>query len=112
MQEYGLRCVLQVAAQKSDGPVTVRDIAQKEALTPMYVAKILNTLRRANLAGTGSAGRLRKFPWRRRWQLLGPWKRAGITARGFRARKRNAPISRIAAFGRFFLCCLNTSMIS
>src|SRR5687768_5498620 len=49
MQEYGLRCVLQVAAHKSESPLTVRDIAQREGLTAVYVAKILVTLRRAGL---------------------------------------------------------------
>ncbi len=49
MQEYGLRCILQVASHKSNTPLTVRDIAQREGLTPVYVAKILVTLRRAGL---------------------------------------------------------------
>ena len=49
MQEYGLRCILQVAAHKATSPLTVRDIAKREGLTHVYVAKILVTLRRANL---------------------------------------------------------------
>jgi Rrf2 family protein len=49
MQEYGLRCILQLAAHKPASPLTVREIAQKEYLTPVYVAKILVTLRRAGL---------------------------------------------------------------
>jgi Rrf2 family iron-sulfur cluster assembly transcriptional regulator len=49
MQEYGLRCIMQLATHKSPAPLTVREIAQKEALTPVYVAKILVALRRAGL---------------------------------------------------------------
>jgi Rrf2 family transcriptional regulator, iron-sulfur cluster assembly transcription factor len=49
MQEYGLRCILQVAVHGSETPLTVRDIARKEGLTSVYVAKILVTLRRSGL---------------------------------------------------------------
>ncbi|MGQ0645380.1 MAG: RrF2 family transcriptional regulator [Elusimicrobiota bacterium] len=49
LQEYGLRCILQVAAHGFQTPLTVRDIAAKEGLTAVYVAKILVTLRRAGL---------------------------------------------------------------
>jgi len=48
MQEYGLRCMLQLAAQK-EGPLAVRFIAKREKLTPVYVEKILVHLRRAGL---------------------------------------------------------------
>ncbi len=49
MQEYGLRCILQLAAHQGEKPLTVREIAQKERLTSVYVAKILVTLRRSGL---------------------------------------------------------------
>ncbi|HRY29872.1 MAG TPA: Rrf2 family transcriptional regulator [Elusimicrobiota bacterium] len=50
MQEYGLRCILQLAARKpSTSHMTVREIAKQEHLTPVYVAKILVTLRRGGL---------------------------------------------------------------
>jgi Rrf2 family protein len=49
MQEYGLRCIMQLATHRSAAPLTVREIAQKEALTTVYVAKILVYLRRAGL---------------------------------------------------------------
>src|SRR5688572_33493527 len=49
MQEYGLRCMLQLVLYKSEKPLTVREIAEKERLTPVYVEKILVTLRRAGL---------------------------------------------------------------
>jgi Rrf2 family transcriptional regulator, iron-sulfur cluster assembly transcription factor len=49
MQEYGLRCILQLAAHKGPAPLTVREIAKSERLTPVYVAKLLVTLRRSGL---------------------------------------------------------------
>ncbi len=49
MQEYGLRCILCLAAHKCDTPMTVREIAEKECLTTDYVEKILVTLRHAGL---------------------------------------------------------------
>jgi len=52
MQEYGLRCMLQLAAHKSDGPLAVRAIAERERLTPVYVEKILTNLRRAGLVNS------------------------------------------------------------
>lgn len=52
MQEYGLRCILQVAAHKGPAPLTVRDIAKAEGLTPVYVAKILVNLRKAGLVNS------------------------------------------------------------
>lgn len=49
MQEYGLRCMLQLVSHKLDSLLTVREIAERERLTPVYVEKILVTLRRAGL---------------------------------------------------------------
>ncbi len=49
MQEYGLRCMLQLATQKDKTPLAVRAIATRERLTPVYVEKILVGLRRAGL---------------------------------------------------------------
>ena len=49
MQEYGLRCMLQLATHNSDVPLAVREIAKRERLTPVYVEKILVNLRRAGL---------------------------------------------------------------
>jgi Rrf2 family transcriptional regulator, iron-sulfur cluster assembly transcription factor len=47
LQEYGIRCILQIASHRSDVPLTVRDIARNEGLSAIYVAQILVTLRRA-----------------------------------------------------------------
>lgn len=49
MQEYGLRCMLQLAGHNIEEPLAVREIAKRERLTPVYVEKILVHLRRAGL---------------------------------------------------------------
>jgi Rrf2 family protein len=49
LQEYGLRCILQIASHKEERPLPVRQIAKRERLTPVYVEKILVNLRRAGL---------------------------------------------------------------
>jgi Rrf2 family protein len=48
-EEYGLRCILQIARHGPSGAVTIAELAQGEALTPAYVAKLLRILRKANL---------------------------------------------------------------
>ena len=48
-EEYGLRCILQIARHGPTGSVTIAELAQGEALTPAYVAKLLRILRKANL---------------------------------------------------------------
>lgn len=49
MQEYGLRCMVQLASHQPKTPLAVREIARRERLTPVYVEKILVNLRRAGL---------------------------------------------------------------
>jgi Rrf2 family protein len=49
MQEYGLRCMMQLVVHGPETPLTVREIAAGESLTPVYVEKLLVTLRRAGL---------------------------------------------------------------
>lgn len=53
LEEYGLRCLLQIA-RAGAGPdsadtVSTREIAEREGLTNEYAAQILATLRRAGL---------------------------------------------------------------
>jgi Rrf2 family protein len=51
-EEYGLRCLVQVARRAPDehaAPATIRDIADAEGLSVDYVAKLLRILRRAGL---------------------------------------------------------------
>ncbi len=47
-EEYGLRCLLQVAREQ-DGSVTTPQLAEREGLTPAYVHKLMRLLRRGGL---------------------------------------------------------------
>lgn len=46
-QEYGLRCMVQMARDQTSGCVNIVDIADREALSGAYVAKLLGRLRKA-----------------------------------------------------------------
>ena len=48
-EEYGLRCLLQLARRAGQGPVGVRTVAEAEGLSEDWVAKLLGTLRRGGL---------------------------------------------------------------
>ena len=48
LQEYGLRCLLQLAEGKGR-PVQIRSISEMEGLSPDYVGKILTRLRKTGL---------------------------------------------------------------
>jgi Rrf2 family protein len=50
-EEYGLRCLLQIARHAAAPPahMTVAEIAERESLTPAYVAKLLRILRQGGL---------------------------------------------------------------
>ncbi len=49
MEEYGLRCMLQLALAQTDEPVSVALVAKNEGLSTEYAGKLLNLLRRAGL---------------------------------------------------------------
>ena len=49
LQEYGMRCLLQLATGGLDHPQTTTSIAQREGLSRDYVEKILFQLGKANL---------------------------------------------------------------
>jgi len=57
-EEYGLRCLLRLARQASEGSLTIPEIAAAENLSPAYVAKLLAVLRQAGLVESvrGRAG--------------------------------------------------------
>lgn len=61
-EEYGLRCLLRMAADPGPAPLTIAAIAHHEGLSPEYVAKILRRLRLAGLIestrGAGGGYRL------------------------------------------------------
>jgi Rrf2 family protein len=44
-EEYGLRCLLQVARQGADGSATIPEISRKEGISEPYAAKLLRILR-------------------------------------------------------------------
>ena len=48
-EEYGLRCLLQVAQRSGPEPVQIPDIAAAEGLSPEYVAKLMRVLRQGGL---------------------------------------------------------------
>ncbi len=61
-EEYGLRCLLQVAREPGPAPATIPEIAAREGLSPEYAAKLLRALRQAGLVvstrGAGGGYRL------------------------------------------------------
>jgi len=61
-EEYGLRCLLQVARERGPDPATIPEIAAREGLSPEYAAKLLRLLRQADLVvstrGAGGGYRL------------------------------------------------------
>ncbi len=58
IEEYGLRCLLQVAIHDPSRPMTAQEIARVEGLGPEYVTKIMRTLRMRGLVVStrGAAG--------------------------------------------------------
>ncbi len=62
LEEYGLRCLLQVSLRDTDGPVSAQKIADAEGIGPEYVARIMGTLRAGGLVestrGAGGGYRL------------------------------------------------------
>lgn len=62
LEEYGLRCLLQVAFHPSAEPVTAPEISRREGLGPEYVARIMAALRAGGLVvgarGPGGGYRL------------------------------------------------------
>src|SRR5262247_3187932 len=61
-EEYGLRCLIQVARHAGPEPLTIPEIAEAEGLSPEYAAKLLRALRQADLVvstrGAGGGYRL------------------------------------------------------
>jgi Rrf2 family protein len=65
-EEYGLRCLLQVARRHGRAPVRTAEIAAAEGLSPEYAAKLLRQLRLAGLVcsvrGVAGGYRLARAP--------------------------------------------------
>ncbi len=58
IEEYGLRCLLQVAFHDPSQPMTAQEIARAEGLGPEYVGRIMGALRAGGLVVStrGAAG--------------------------------------------------------
>jgi Rrf2 family protein len=65
-EEYGLRCLLQLATADEGQSLTIPEMATAEGLSPPYVAKILSVLRQAwlieSVRGRSGGYRLAKPP--------------------------------------------------
>lgn len=65
-EEYGLRCLLQVAQHGGPEPLTIPEIAGAEGLSPEYTAKLMRALRQGGLVtstrGPGGGYRLARSP--------------------------------------------------
>src|SRR2546423_4611370 len=46
-EEYGLRCLIQIAKQGPDGSLTIQEIGRRAGLTTPHVAKLLMILRKS-----------------------------------------------------------------
>ncbi len=56
-EEYGLRCLLQVARHPGSRPLSIAEIAEAEGLSPEYTAKLMRALRKGQLVvSTRGAG--------------------------------------------------------
>jgi len=57
-EEYGLRCLLQLARQGDEASLTIAEMSQREGISSPNVAKIMRILRRAGLVAStrGKAG--------------------------------------------------------
>ncbi len=74
-EEYGLRCLVQVARHAGPDPLTIPEIARAEGLSPEYTAKLMRALRRGDLVestrGAGGGYRLaRSADEITAWQVL------------------------------------------
>jgi len=49
LEEYGLRCLIQLARREPGHPVTIRQIAEGEGLSTAYVGKLMFLLQRSHL---------------------------------------------------------------
>ena len=57
-EEYGLRCLLQVARHGASGSATIPEISRREGISPAYVGKLMRILRQGGFvkSARGKAG--------------------------------------------------------
>ena len=71
-EEYGLRCLLQVARNGEDRLLTIPEIARAEGLTTVYAGKIMRALREGGLV-TSTRGASGGYRLARKAELITPW---------------------------------------
>ncbi len=49
LEEFGLRCILQIASQPSSEPLTLTEIARREGMSVPHVAKLMGHLRHGGI---------------------------------------------------------------
>ena len=74
-EEFGLRCLLQVAQHRGPQPLTIPAIAEREGLSPEYTAQLMRALRRGGLVlstrGASGGYRLARAPEQiSTWQVV------------------------------------------
>ena len=74
-EEYGLRCLIQVARHPGPEPLTIPEIAEREGISPEYAAKLMRTLRQGDFVvstrGAGGGYRLsRRADEITAWQVI------------------------------------------
>src|SRR5262245_39494150 len=56
-EEYGLRCLIQVARHPGPDPITIPEVAEREGISPEYAAKLMRALRQGSfVVSTRGAG--------------------------------------------------------
>ena len=56
-EEYGLRCLIQVARHPGPDPITIPEVAAREGISPEYAAKLMRALRQGEfVVSTRGAG--------------------------------------------------------
>ena len=81
-EEYGLRCLLQVARHRGSHPLTIAEIAEAEGLSPEYTAKLMRALRKGRLVvstrGAGGGYQLARPP-----KEITPWQAIQVLGGSF-----------------------------
>lgn len=71
-EEYGLRCLVQVAGHHGDRPLTIPEIAGAEGLSAEYTGKIMRALREGGLV-TSTRGAAGGYRLARPADQITPW---------------------------------------
>jgi hypothetical protein len=98
-EEYGLRCLVQIAAHGESASLTIAKLGQLEGITVPNVAKIMRVLRRGGFVrSTRGRGRSSSVT---RWRRSDPGCSTRASASATPVRSRLAPTSATARFALF-----------